>query len=136
MSYSLDSITVDGAANNISGEFEYQGILTKGKQKIFKVGPFQGGTNNIAEFLAIVHALAYCKQNNLPEMIIYSDSITAMAWVRKKHANTSIDRAKNIHAASLIDRAVNWLKANDYSNQVVKWKTRQWGENPADFGRK
>jgi len=131
-----DSISVDGACNVNTGLVEYQGVNTKTKEVLFKEGPFEGGTNNIGEFLAIVHALAYCKKENINKPI-YSDSKHAMSWVRDKEVRTSRKKNdKNIKLFKLIDRAVNWLENNEYSNKILKWETKAWGENPADFGRK
>jgi ribonuclease HI len=132
----LESITVDGAWNTLSGVVEYQGVDTNTKEVLFRQGPFEDGTNNIVEFLAIVHGLAYCKTKNLT-LPIYSDSRNAIAWVKDKQARTNHAKSdKNTKLFELIDRAINWLKNNEYENQVLKWETRAWGENPADFGRK
>jgi ribonuclease HI len=131
-----DSIAVDGAWNTTTGEVEYQGVHTKTGKVFFKMGPFEDGTNNIVEFLAIVHALAYSKQNKLT-LPIYSDSRNAIGWVRDKEARTDHERSdKNKKLFELIDRAIKWLNDNEYKTQVLKWETRAWGENPADFGRK
>lgn len=131
-----ESIAVDGAWNTGTGVVEYQGVFTKEKKIIFKKGPFEDGTINIVEFLAIVHALAYCKQNNITYPI-YSDSVTALSWVRDKQVRTNhkpSDKNKNLF--ELITRATKWLNENEYKNKVLKWESKAWGENPADFGRK
>ena len=132
-----DSISVDAACSGNPGLMEYQGVDTKTKEKIFHQGPFLMGTNNIGEFLAIVHALAFFKQKGLYNRPIYSDSVTAMGWVKKKKANTKLEQnAKTAKLYELIQRAENWLKQNSYSNPIIKWETEDWGEIPADFGRK
>ncbi len=131
-----DSIAVDAAWNTATGDMEYQGVHATTKQLLFHQGPHHDGTNNIGEFLAIVHALAWLKQrdSNLP---IYSDSRTAISWVLKKKANTKLEETpRNAHLFELIDRAENWLKTNNFLNKILKWETEYWGENPADFGRK
>lgn len=131
-----NSICVDGAWNTKTNAIEYQGVMFPGKKQIFHAGPFPVGTNNIAEFLAVVHALSYCKLNKL-DLIIYSDSQTAMTWVKNKHAKTKIERSENSkYILSVVERAEAWLQNNTYDNQVLKWHTEAWGENPADFGRK
>lgn len=131
-----NSISVDAASSGNPGVMEYQGVDTKTGKKLFKQGPFQQGTNNIGEFLAIVHGLAYLKKNN-SDRIIYTDSRTAMSWVRKKNCNTKLEEnAKNKELFVMIRRAVEWLKTNSYGTPVVKWETKVWGEIPADFGRK
>ena len=130
------SISVDAASSGNPGIMEYQGVDTKTKKKLFKQGPFQEGTNNIGEFLALVHGLAFLKQNK-SDRIIYTDSRTAMSWVRKKTCNTKlVETNKNKALFDLIRRAIDWLNKNSYNTPIVKWETKAWGEIPADFGRK
>ena len=130
------SIAVDAASSGNPGVMEYQGVDTKTQKKLFKQGPFEQGTNNIGEFLAIVHGLAFLKERN-SDRIIYTDSRTAMSWVRKKKCNTKLtENQKNKALFDLIKRAEKWLKTNQYQTPIVKWETKAWGEIPADFGRK
>ena len=132
----FNSIAVDAASSGNPGKMEYRGVDTKTGKQLFIQGPFEEGTNNIGEFLAIVHGLAFLKKKN-SDRIIYSDSRTAMSWVRKKACNTKLERSdKNAELFELVDRAVHWLKNNVYSTTIVKWETKAWGEIPADFGRK
>ena len=139
-----NSIAVDAACNGTTGQMEYQGIYVleyngvtpEVSQPIFHQGPHQGGSNNIGEFLAIVHALAWCSKHRL-DLPIYTDSATAIAWVRKKKANTKVvPTAKNRKLFALLQRAEAWLKVTNWDNQILKWNTEVWGEIPADFGRK
>ncbi|WP_179333848.1 ribonuclease H1 domain-containing protein [Winogradskyella costae] len=131
-----NSISVDAASSGNPGIMEYRGVDTKTKKQLFIQGPFEQGTNNIGEFLALVHGLAFLKQHNSAR-IMYTDSRTAMSWVRKKTCNSKLKRsAKNKPVYDLVDRAVQWLKTNEYSTTIVKWETKAWGEIPADFGRK
>ncbi|MBD3890487.1 ribonuclease H1 domain-containing protein [Olleya marilimosa] len=131
-----NSIAVDAASSGNPGIMEYRGVDTKTKKQLFKQGPFEQGTNNLGEFLALVHGLSFLKKHN-SDRIIYTDSKTAMSWVRKKTCNSKLERnAKNKPVYDLIDRAVAWLKENDYKTTIVKWETKAWGEIPADFGRK
>jgi len=132
----FNSISVDAASSSNPGKMEYRGVDTKSKKQLFIQGPFEEGTNNIGEFLAIVHGLAFLKQQN-SNRIIYTDSKTAMSWVRKKTCNSKLERTdKNKSLFELVDRAVKWLNTNDYNTVIVKWETKAWGEIPADFGRK
>lgn len=134
-SYIEESISVDAACSGNPGMMEYQGVATKTGQVIFHFGPILG-TNNIGEFLAIVHALSLLKKQGL-ETTIYTDSQTAMSWVRNKKANTSlVKNAKTDEVWDMIHRAENWLKENTYKNKILKWETKQFGEIKADFGRK
>lgn len=131
-----NSISVDAASSGNPGKMEYRGVDTKTKKQLFIQGPFEEGTNNIGEFLALVHGLAYLKQHN-SNRIIYTDSKTAMSWVRKKMCNSKLERnTKNKPVFELVDRAVKWLNENTYHTTIVKWETKAWGEIPADFGRK
>ena len=130
------SISVDAASSGNPGVMEYQGVDTISKKKLFKKGPFKRGTNNIGEFLAIVHGLAFLKKNN-SALPIYSDSLTAISWVKKKKCNTSLKKDNSTEELFiLIGRAETWLKNNSYNNKIIKWDTKKWGEIPADFGRK
>lgn len=132
----LYSISVDAASSGNPGIMEYRGVDTQTHQQLFHQGPFQEGTNNIGEFLALVHGLAYLKKIN-SDRKIYSDSKIAIGWVKRKKCNTKLKRtAKNKKLFDLIDRAEIWLKTNRYSTKILKWETKAWGEIPADFGRK
>ncbi len=131
-----NSISVDAASSGNPGIMEYRGVDTKSKKQLFIQGPFKQGTNNIGEFLALVHGLAFLKQHN-SKRILYTDSRTALSWVKKKNCNTKLERSpKNEDVFILIDRAIDWLKKNSYTTVIVKWETKAWGEIPADFGRK
>ena len=132
----VESLSVDAACSGNPGVMEYRGVYTKTGQEIFRQGPFKQGTNNIGEFLALVHGLAFLKQKNntLP---LYTDSKTAMAWVKAKKARTKLEKNEaNAVLFDLIARAEKWLAENKYSTQILKWETTVWGEIPADFGRK
>ena len=86
--------------------------------------------------MAIVHGLAYLK-NQSKDIPIYSDSQTAILWVKNKKVRTKLKRdTGNEEIFGLVDRALNWLENNEYSNPILKWNTKSWGEIPADFGRK
>lgn len=43
---------------------------------------------------------------------------------------------QNKSVFDLIERAEAWLNANTWQNPILKWDTENWGEIPADFGRK
>ena len=132
----LYSIAVDAASSGNPGKMEYRGVDTQTHKQLFHQGPFQQGTNNIGEFLALVHGLAFLKQKN-SDRILYTDSRIAMGWVKKKKCNTKLVRTKKNEAVfDLVVRAEKWLKTNTYATKIVKWETKVWGEIPADFGRK
>lgn len=132
-----ESLAVDAACSGNPGAMEYQGVWTATGQQLFHVGPLEDGTNNIGEFLALVHALAMLKQMGKPQMPIYSDSKIAQGWIKKGKCNTKLEpTGRNKKIFDLIDRAEKWLAVNKITNPVLKWETEFWGEIPADFGRK
>ena len=131
------SLTVDAACSGNPGKMEYRGVLNHNLQEVFKKGPYNNGTNNIGEFLALVHGIALLKKKGLLKLPIYSDSKIAMSWVKKKQCRTNVVfDASNNDLLQLIHRAEKWLKENSYQNPILKWETKAWGEIPADFGRK
>ena len=129
------AIAVDAACSGNPGQMEYRGVYLKTGEEIFHYGPVFG-TNNIGEFLAIVHGLALLAQRGYT-IPIYSDSVNAMLWVKRKQCRTTLplnDKTKALHEH--IRRAETWLRTHSYSNDLRKWDTEKWGEIPADFGRK
>ena len=132
----IPSISVDAACAGNPGVLEYQGVNTETKEVLFFRGPFPLGTVNIGEFLAIVHGLAYLKKINCPYPI-YSDSRTAISWVKKKAIKTNLERSSATEELfKMVDSALEWLHKNPYATKILKWETEDWGENPADYGRK
>ncbi|MFM1879505.1 MAG: hypothetical protein RLZZ241_2371 [Bacteroidota bacterium] len=130
------SICVDAASSGNPGPMEYRGVDTKTGKKLFHQGPFPEGTNNIGEFLAIVHGLAYL-QNQRSDRIIYTDSKIAIGWIKKKQCNTKLAvNAENKPLFEMIQRAEDWLRSHRVTTPILKWETKVWGEIPADFGRK
>ena len=130
-----NSLAVDAACSGNPGPMEYRGVHVASQQEIFHFGPMKG-TNNIGEFLALVHGLALLKQKGF-DMPVYSDSVNAISWVKQKRCKTKLPRtAETEQLYLLIERAEKWLKENTYSTPILKWETKEWGEIPADFGRK
>ena len=78
---------VDAACSGNPGPMEYQCIDLATGARVFHYGPVHG-TNNIGEFLAIVHALALMEQRGIKDKVIYSDSYNAILWVSKKKCKT------------------------------------------------
>jgi ribonuclease HI len=133
----LDSIAVDAACAGVPGPMEYRGIHVETGAEIFHMGPYEDATNNIGEFLGIVHALAFLHKRGKQDMPVYSDSMIALGWVEAKQCRTKQPRTpRNAPVFDLVARAEKWLGENTYSNPVLKWRTDEWGEIPADYGRK
>lgn len=133
----LPSICVDAACSGSPGTLEYRGVYTDSQQEIFRVGPFPDGTNNVGEFLAIVHALTWLDKHE-KQIPVYSDSRNAISWVYTGECKTQLKHTSlNAPLFAIIHGAENWLAENELGDQtVLKWDTELWGENPADFGRK
>lgn len=130
-----DAWAVDAACSGNPGPMEYQAIDLATGQRVFHFGPIKG-TNNIGEFLAIVHALALMQKMGISKTI-YSDSYNAILWVNKKHCKTKLERtAETEQLYQIIARAEAWLRIHPVHTPIIKWETAQWGEIPADFGRK
>lgn len=134
----LDAIAVDGACSKNPGPTEYRCVHVGTGQQLFHNGPLQGGSNNIGEYLALVHALAMLERRGDTTTPVYSDSRTALAWLRHRSHNSKIvPTPDNREVMELLQRADRWLQAHpDIPNPVLKWDTERWGEIPADFGRK
>lgn len=132
----IESIAVDAACSGNPGMMEYRGVYTRTGEQLFHQGPFPHGTNNVGEFLALVHGLAMLKKQS-STLPVYSDSVNAISWVKAKRCKTKLEEnEQNEYIFELIDRAEKWLQENTYPNQILKWETKAWGEIPADFGRK
>lgn len=131
----LNSLSVDAACSGNPGIMEYQGVRTFDKERIFH-RKFPLGTNNIGEFLALVHGLSYMKKHGFSQPI-YSDSVNAIAWVKQKKCKTKLVRtAETEELFQFVERAEAWLQNNTYTTEILKWDTENWGEIPADFNRK
>jgi ribonuclease HI len=131
-----DSISVDVGTRGNPGPVEYKGVDTQTGDILFSCGPISKGTNNLGEFLAIVHALAYLKKIGSTKTV-YSDSMNALKWLKQKKVATTLPRdASTQEIWDLVDRAEHWLRTNTYENKVLKWQTKSWGEIKADYGRK
>ena len=132
----LPALAVDAACSGNPGLMEFRGVVADTGTEVFHRGPYPAGTNNIGEFLALVLGLAYLKKHNLP-WNLYSDSRTALAWLRKGHAETKlVCTAENQELFLMLRKAEQWLHDNTWTTTVLKWDTEHWGEIPADFGRK
>lgn len=132
----LNGWAVDAACAGNPGKMEYRGVELMTGRELFRVGPFEESTNNIGEFLAIVHALSLMYSRG-EKHTIYSDSKTGMSWVRNRKVKTQLARnARTEKSFQLMERALSWLNSHAYDVKIRKWETDRWGEIPADFGRK
>lgn len=131
----LDALAVDAACSGNPGVMEYQGVYIASRTRIFHYKA-SVGTNNIGEFLGIVHGLSYLKKHGLNQ-VLYSDSVNAIHWVEQKICKSKLPVTRETEELwDYIHRAENWLRTNIYTTEIRKWDTEHWGEIPADFGRK
>jgi len=122
-------LAVDGGCKGNPGPVEWRGVIIETGKELFRAGPYPGGTNNVAEFLAIIHALS------IYDGPIYSDSQTALSWARHKYGKP--DSITDPGLRKIMNRAnLKITTFNNLINRLFKWETQYWGENPADFGRK
>lgn len=127
---------VDAACSGNPGPMEYRAVDLPTGRQVFHFGPMYG-TNNIGEFLAIVHALALMEKEGIRNKAIYSDSYNAILWVKKKQCKTKLAHTPQTEPLfAIIRRAEQWLRCHHVTTPILKWETKQWGEVPADFGRK
>lgn len=132
----LESVSVDASTIENPGVTEYRGVDTRTKQVLFQM-KYDEATNNIGEFLAIVHALALYKKEGKELKILYRDSVYAISWVKQKKCKTKYEKTEhNTKVFDHIQRAVTWLENNEYETKILKWNTAAWGQIPADYGRK
>lgn len=132
-----DAIAVDGAASGNPGPIEYRGVDVRSGIELFHVGPLAGGTNNVAEYLALIHALAYLYNKGDRTTPVYSDSRTARAWVRNRGHRSKLEATpENLQIRQMLQRADAWIQSHTTENPILRWNTDDWGEIPADFGRK
>ena len=133
--FEKNAIAVDAACSGNPGVLEYRGVDLQTGEEIF-YQHFECGTNNIWEFLALVHWMSRLQQKNI-DRAVYSDSRIALNWVKIGKCRTkisSVDLSDGL--ANAIQRAENWLKEKGIQFQLLKWNTEEWWEIPADFGRK
>jgi ribonuclease HI len=123
-------IAVDGGCSGNPGQAYYRGVDIETGKELFRYNIGEA-TNNIAEFLAICNAIYYRNTMKL-DLVIYSDSQTAIAWVKHKIANSTYS---NEYIEPRIRKAEQFLKSNKFE-KIEKWITKSWGEIPADFGLK
>ena len=71
MEVTANAWAVDAACSGNPGPMEYQAIDLATGAQVFHFGPLHG-TNNIGEFLAIVHALALLDRQGVTGKTIYS----------------------------------------------------------------
>jgi ribonuclease HI len=132
-------IAVDAACAGVPGPTEYRGVLLPECSEIFHSQLYARGTNNVGEFLAIVEGMRWLAERSFTSLPLYSDSQVGLGWVRAGKCNTHMASASP-DLKMAIEAADSWLRASPEAPKLVpmlrKWPTSEFGEIPADFGRK
>jgi ribonuclease HI len=138
-------IAVDGSTRGNPGPSEYRGVDLQTGKVVFhqRIGV---ATNNIAEFIGLGHAVLFAIQAGYD--YVYTDSQTALSWLKKKHVNSKLpDSPVTRKSRDYLDRIMDKISDfNIYSDgidltvndkvKVCKWYTSEYGEIPSDFGLK
>lgn len=127
----VEGIATDAAHSMKNGRTEYQGIDLATRQQIF-YKDLGHQTTNIGEFLAVVEAIKYIIEHDFQPRVIFTDSTTAIAWIKMKKTS-STKPCKDLQRAEMFLRA---LSADVDAIEIIHWDNKRWGETPADFGRK
>jgi ribonuclease HI len=134
--YIVPSLCVDVGTYGNPGRVMYRGVATHTGLVVFESPPIPYGTNNLGEFVAIVHGLAYIEKNGL-DMPVYTDSVNARNWVRRREVRSTLERdTRAITMWTLVDRALQWLYTHRDHATVLQWDTKAWGQIKADYDRK
>lgn len=131
VNYPTAGIATDCAHSTKHGLTQFRGIDLKTGEQIF-FEDIGNKTVNIGEFLGVVTAIKYILENDYSPRIIYTDSITAIAWVRDKKT-----ASKKKYPA--LKKAEIFLKAMSEEIdkiEILHWDNNKLGEIPADFGHK
>lgn len=137
--YFLTSIATDAACQSNPGKLEWQGVIISTWEKMFSSPVYSVGTVNIGEYLALIEWIQRCLDHP-SYRYIYSDSRIALSWLKKWQYVTKLPRSFQTEKLFvLLEKQTAWLQAHSsWSERIIlhKWPTDQWGEIPADFGRK
>jgi hypothetical protein len=116
------------------GIFKYRLVNIETKEVIFEKIISGNCTNNLAELLGAVHAIGYNTANylNLP---VYTDSQTALSWIRKKLIKTK-HIVTDAELQEELDIALKYIKTLSKAEHPLLWNTVAWGQIDADYGAK
>lgn len=126
-----EGIATDAAHSTKNGVTEYQGIDLKTGKRLFYRN-LGNKTVNIGEFLGVVEAAKFIIENDFQPRVIYTDSVTAIAWFRNKKT-ASKKKCRDLQKAEIFLKALSW---DIDTIEVRHWDNKAWGETPADFGNK
>ena len=132
MNRPINGIATDGAHSTKRKLTRYRAVNIETGEELFSKS-IGNQTINIGEFLGVVDAVKYIIDNNCsPPPVIYTDSITAIAWFKAKRT-ASKKRNKELVKAEVFLKAFAFIVD---TIEVRHWDNRKWGETPADYGEK
>ena len=137
---SANSICTDAACQGNPWNLEWRGVDTQSWKQLFRSNVYTEWTVNIGEYIALLQGMKYLIDTQRSDWSIYTDSRVAMSrvknWKHKSQLNWTNYNTKLKH---VLDQWGLRSEANRvYIDQmkIVKRKTKERGEIPADFGRK
>lgn len=132
-----ECLTVDGSYLGGKKIMQYRCVWNQSKEEVFSTKPIEGGNQNIAEFLALVGAMKYRVSTKQYDLHIYSDSQTALSWVRNCKIKSSYDLSQLDEVVQeRIYGALKFIAKSGVRKNLYKWDSALWGDIPADYGRK
>lgn len=137
-----NALCVDASCTGNPGVMEYRAVDLKARKEVFRSPIYSMGTNNLGEFLAIYDAIRYIenlekKRSKTKYECIFSDSETAIAWMRSKKIKTTLKYTKETkELLTKVQDAITRIKTHDFTIPIRKRETEIRGEIPADFDRK
>lgn len=131
----VDASVVKINSKNSAGLAEIRGVDISSGKIVFNKSISWRTTNNIAEYLAIYVGFLYVDSLG-KDMVIYSDSTNAISWIRNGKCKTGFHSTDPKQQQNIIKAESR--TTSDWKNvkSVRFWNNKEWGENPADFGRK
>lgn len=100
-----EGIATDAAHSMKNGKTEYQAINLATRERIFYRN-LGNQTTNIGEFLAVVEAVKYIIENDFQPRVIFTDSMTAIAWFKAKKTSSTKPN-KDLQRAEMFLRALS-----------------------------
>ncbi len=134
--FCIDAVAVDAACAWNPGILERRGVEVADGNEIFSFR-IEKGTNNVGEFLAIVSWFQRIFSSD-SDFFIYSDSKIAINWVKERKCKSLLRiESPSLPVWKFVQEAEEWLKTHEIDfSHLLKRRTSEWGEIPADFGRK
>lgn len=120
----IHAICVDASCIGNPGVMEYQAVDLQSGKELFHSPLYPMGTNNLGEYLAIYDALRYIEKHPKKYELIFSDSETAIAWIKSKKIKTTLVYSPETHELlTKVQEANIWLKTHELIVPIRKRET-------------